>query len=136
MQPLALAVGHASPSGGSKTGRGPRRSRQGDSKRGVSEATVDLPAWADLDDVDQLRQAVDGEDDPQAADARAAIAGAAPERFRVTAEGIIHDLFDVIEDALTRRRRQPIHVALGRASNAELIGHPPRIGRRRSSSVT
>jgi len=42
---------------------------------------------------------VDGEDDPQAAEARAAIAGAALERFRVAAEGIVDDLFDALEDA-------------------------------------
>jgi len=79
--------------------RGEESAASGRGRLGASQAAVDLTAWADLDDVDQLRQVVDGEDDPQAADARAAIAGAALERFRVAAEGIVDDLFDALEDA-------------------------------------
>jgi hypothetical protein len=101
------------------------------------EAAIDLATQADVADLGEVLVAIDGEDDAPAAHARRAAIARPLQWLRMSAVWVIGDLLKTVQDALTRRQRQSINIALGWARDVDPIAHSlPRMLRRSSSSVT
>lgn len=101
-------------------------------QRSCLEAAVDLTAWANVGDVDQLSRIVHGVDESKATDPRDTEAARSGKRLPVETVRLIRDLLEAAGYAVPSTLIQPLRVRKGPGSDLKPVAHELR--RRLASS--